>query len=253
MKNKFLLVMTTFFGVVLFSARANAGKIVLANDEWTLSNTGFTSLSDPNQFAQNVTSWFTGGSGGNFLAYSTNFGLTQNQLSNSITSAGHTWTVSTVGSFDLTTLSAYDGVFLAGNSADNQVLINYVNGGGNVYLAGGTGWGGALNEANQWNAFLNAFGLGFGTTYNGVQGDIAINSSHSIFANVDHLYQNNGNDALDIVSSDPRAQVLISQNGHGLYAVYDSGTVPIPEPTTVALFGAGIVFLAGIGMRRKKK
>jgi hypothetical protein len=60
-----------------------------------------------------------------------------------MTSAGHSWTVSTAVTFDLPTLLQYEGVFLAGNAVDNQVLINYVNNGGNIYLAGGTGWGGS--------------------------------------------------------------------------------------------------------------
>ena len=53
-------------------------------------------------------------------------------------------------------------------AANNAVLIDYVNAGGNVYLAGGTGAGGAAAEAAQWNTFLNYFGLGFEPSYNGI-------------------------------------------------------------------------------------
>ncbi len=250
MKKRSIMLLALFLSIGVICGTAHAGKIVLANDEWTLSNSGYSSVNDPDQFAKNVASWFTGGmGGGNFLAYSNNFGLTGSQLSNTMTGAGHTWTVSTAVTFDLATLSSYDGVFLAGYYVNNQVLIDYVNNGGNIYLAGGTGVGGAAYEAGQWNAFLNTFGLGFGTFYNGVGGNIAISSTHPIFASVDHLYQSNGNDTLDLNAGDLRNQVLISQSGHGLYAVYDSA---VPLPPSILLLGTGIIGLVGSRILRKK-
>ena len=228
-----------------------AAFVVVNNDEWTLSNTGFGNAPDAGVFAQNVASLFSGGGSGDFLAYSSNFGLTQNSLANTMTGAGHTWTVSTAVSFDLPTLQTYDGVFLAGpvggGAPDTAVLTQYVQGGGNVYLAGGTGvfTGGATGEAAVWNPFLNSFGLAFGSPFNGVGGNIPIGSSHPIFANVDTLYQNNGSDALDIDVSDPRGEVLVSFNGHDLYAIFDStNTSPIPEPSTLIIWS----LLGGIGI-----
>lgn len=246
---KMLSVLSFVLASAAVAPLAHAGKIVLANDEWTLSNTGYSGPNDPGTFATNIATWFTGGGAGNFHAYSTNFGLTSSSLSSTMTGAGNTWTTGTGISFDLATLSAYDGIFLSGNAADNNVLIQYVNAGGNVYLAGGTGWGGAAAEAAQWNTFLNAFGLGFGSSYNGVCCNIPISNAHPIFTGVDSLYQNNGNDALDINVLDPNAVVLVSYNTHGLYAIYDSGSTSVPVPATLALFGLGMISLAAV--RRK--
>jgi len=251
MKRLLAVTAIAFILAVSGAFTAQAGKIVLTNDEWTLSDTGFAQAgTQPGQFALNVANWFPG-STGNFLVYSNHFGLVQSSLQSTMTSAGYGWTITTGLPQTLATLQGYDAVFLAGNNFDNNALIQYINGGGNVFLEGGTGVvaGGAAGEAAQWNAFLNAFGLGFGSVYNGVGGNIPIASSHPIFAGVTSLYQNNGNDTLDINVSDPRGQVLVTSatSGHGLYAVYES--VSVPEPGTLILLGGALIGL--FGLRRK--
>ena len=52
-----------------------------------------------------------------------------------MTKAGYTWTVGTNIKFELPTLLTFDGIFVAADlGADNQVLIDYVKAGGNVYV-----------------------------------------------------------------------------------------------------------------------
>ena len=225
-----------------------AGKIVVNHDEWTLSNTGFSSAPDAAVFADNVARFFTGGGVGNFHAFSGNFGLTGSSLATAMSNAGHTWTVGTGITFDLATLQTYDGIFLAGTTAgvNTAVLTSYVQAGGNVYLAGGTGNGGAVGEAAFWNPFLNSFGLGFGSPYNGVGGNLAIGGTHQIFNNVSTLYHNNGNPVLDTNLGDPGGQIVLSNNGKDLYGVYDSTVVPLPAAAWM-----GLSLLGGVGVTGK--
>ena len=227
------------------------GKIVVNNDEWTLSDEGFAETpADAAQFALNVAKWFKGGTSasGNFLVYSTPFGLntglTGDELSSAMISAGHSWTViSTTTSFSLYDLLPYDGIFLAGSQADNfnnpppvvppdtQVLIDYVKAGGNVYLAGGTDPDLPQAEADQWNSFLNACGLKFEAPLNNVVGTLRFNSGHPIFAGVQRLFQRDGNSIREVVPSDPNGNAAIlvqSRQGEGLYAVCSFGG-PIDE------------------------
>jgi hypothetical protein len=221
MRTLLLALALGFVSATLLSPASAQGRIVVAHDEWTLSNGGFGSAPSTAQFVRNVADWFTGGAPGNFLARSSNFGLTESSLAQTMTAAGHAWTVNVSAPDTLLGLQQYDAVFLCGDPTNNANLIAYVQGGGNVYVAGGASGG----EAALWNTFLGAFGLQFGGL-NGQIGNLPIASPHPLFAGVTALYHNSGTDVSDAAPGDPANRVLISSGASGLYAVYDA----VPPP-----------------------
>jgi hypothetical protein len=212
--------------VTVLSADAKwPGKIFVSTDEWVMGDVVFTNESA--QFALNLASWFTGGRAGNFLVYSSNWGLTGTQLAETLRGAGHTWTVTTSVDFSLATLRQYDAVFLAGEAADNDVLIDFVRGGGNVYLAAGTGVGRAALESERWNRFLNTFGLTLAPEYYPLNRFVAIDSSSPVFKNVHSLWVHKGNPVSTIDPSSQDTQTLAVADGVGIFAAYETSSIPV--------------------------
>jgi hypothetical protein len=201
------------------------GKILVAHDEWVLSDHGIEQAPTARQFALNVAAWFTGGRPGRFLVYSPIDRLQGEVLAATMRAAGHTWTIDTSEELTLETLLAYDAVLLAGDEVDNALLIDYVRAGGGVFLHGGTGIGGDVWEAAHWNTFLGAFGLGFEPNYNRtrIPGVYPVRSSAPLFRGVVALYEETGNTIVKLDPADPNVQILVSsEQGQGLYAVYAS-------------------------------
>ncbi len=199
------------------------GKIVVNGDEWTLSDAGFQYRPDAATFILNIAKWFSGeGKKGKFHGYSSNFGLTQSQLADILTKAGYTWTVGKNIPFDLPTLLKYDGIFVGGDTLNNQVLIDYVKAGGNVYLMAGTGaFGNSPKlEADAWNTFLNAFGLKFVDKW--VSGNNAsVSSSHPIFTGVKSIYLNAANITQTVDPASKTSQIILQDpDKNGLVGVF---------------------------------
>lgn len=195
---------------------------MIAHDEWTTSTTGFQAPSDPGRYVRNVTQWFGAGQPSRFLCYTSNFGLNNDSISDALTADGHTYDRLPNAPFTLLNLLTYNAVFVCGRTLNQDILIQYVQAGGNVYLCGGTG---SVNEPIAYNTFLNAFGLAFASGYNGLQGHRPINNNHPLFSQVDHLYDNNGSYIIDSDLADPRGYVIIGSDTQGIYATYDGGTV----------------------------
>ena len=243
---------TVAFSSLVWVSPARAGRIVVANDDWTLSDAGFNLPNNPGTFALNVADWFTGGGPGNFLVYSDHMGLTGDKITSTMTGAGHIWTADMSVNFDVPTLLTYDGVFTGGFDEDevgpnNQVLTDYVNAGGNVYVySAGNPW-----DPDLWNDFLTSFGLKFGERLSRIV-NIPINSSHAIFAGVDYLFTVNGSYIIDLDSSDPHNKVLVEFQGGGVYAVYDQPddqgpvTWNVVANPNVAMFGGSVALTANV-------
>lgn len=191
------------------------GRIVVMNDEWPLSNTGFSNAGSTKQLALNVANWFTGGVPGNFLVRSTNFGLTGSSLAATMTAAGHSWTVdATAPDALLSDLLPYDAIYLCSTPTNQATLTAYVKAGGCVYLAGGVG------EIPGWDLFLGAFGLGM-VGLNGISGNIAVSNPHPLFAGVTSFYQLSGNDIVDLSPSSLANELQVVIGTHGLCGIYD--------------------------------
>jgi hypothetical protein len=240
---------SALFTVSLAAQPGSGGRIIISSDEWFLSDTGFNAQpASTNAFVANVTSWFgRGAPGRSFLAYSSNFSLTGAKLQTAVTNLGHTWTKSTSVTWDLPTLLTYDGIFLASTQVpDFQILAQYVQAGGGVYIAGGTS-SNAAAVAAAWNPFLNGFGLALDASSDGLcfgGCSLSISSSHPLLAGVLSLYHDRGQDTLDLDGASPLNQVIATvSGGHERFAIYES---PAPIGSCTFRNGSGIN-VAGFG------
>jgi PEP-CTERM motif len=229
---------------------ANAGGIVVGHDINTLGS--FVAGSQESAFAVNVASYLTSGSATkSLLLFESNPGDGTRNFAPGVlaalTGAGFSLTVT---SNYATSFSGFDALFVAQDFPtigflDNTALINYVSGGGGVYLAGGVGPS-AASEAAGWSAFLGHYGLAFASGgYNGIN-SVAITSNHPIFSGITRLGSGNGQSIINL-GTDPDAQIVQFSGTQGVYAVVSVGSVP--EPGTVALLSVGLLAVVGARTR----
>jgi hypothetical protein len=247
-----LLALLTVLGGAVSNVQANA--IVVAHDINTLGSA--IAGSQEAAFAVNVANLLTAGdSTKDLLLFESNPGDgTRNfdaDVVNALTSAGFAVTVT---SNYATAFAGFDAIFVAQDFPavgflNNTALISYVEGGGGVYLAGGVGPS-AAGEAAGWSTFLSNYGLAFASTYNGIN-NVTVTSAHPIFAGITALKSGNGQSIIDL-GTNPNAQIVQMQSGHGVYAVVTIPTVaPIPEPATIILMSFALLGLAAAKQYRR--
>lgn len=243
-----LYLVLSIFGCTL--GVANAGGIVVGHDINTLGS--FVAGSQESAFAVNVASYLTSGSATkSLLLFESNPGDGTRNFAPGVLAAltGAGFSV-TVTSNYATSFSGFDALFVAQDFPtigflDNTALINFVSGGGGVYLAGGVGPS-AASEAAGWSAFLGHYGLAFASGgYNGIN-SVAITSNHPIFSGITRLGSGNGQSIINL-GTDPDAQIVQFSGTQGVYAVVSLGSVP--EPGTVALLSVGLLAVVGARTR----
>jgi hypothetical protein len=240
------------FAVASSSAvEVNAGNIVVGHDVNTLGT--IDAGTNEATFAVNVANYLTAGDATkNLLLFEATPGDGSRDYSpvvlNALTAAGFNVTVTSNYAMSFTGFNAiftaeqYPSITFLNNSA----MINYVNSGGGVYLAGGVGPDPAVESAG-WSTFLNNFGLAFATQYNGLT-NVPITSSNPIFNGVTSLNCGDGQSIIDL-GTNPNAQIVQFDGTQGVYAVASSA---VPEPTSFVLLlvGAGLSLLVSKSVRR---
>ncbi len=220
---------------------ASAGTLVVSADEWPLSNFGLSAAPTTSQFVANLVAEF----GTRIHAYSSNFGYTEASLANAMSNAGATYTTGLGITFDLPTLQSYDAIFLGGTyltAPQKTLLADYLNGGGGVYISGGTGIGGAGGEAAAWNDFLAPFGVQFQPVYTGFVGLLTAGGD-PLFNGVSTLYFGNPKGLTGNV-------VCCTQED--AFAVVRMTMPAIPVPASGVLLGTALAGAAAGALRRRR-
>jgi len=214
------------------SPTQKTGKIVVNCDEWAISDTGYV-RGDGSKFAENIINYFSKEDNERYLAYTSDKAYGDSFI-NQVKAMGHSIEKRTDITLTLDVLKTYDVVFLAAPEIpDNDMLIQYVLEGGDVYLSGATGY---THEYKGWNTFLNRFGLNYQEYYNGVHDVLDISGTHVLLDGLEKLYFYDGQTIEKLINpSDNAANIIFSYNGMGFLAVYDENyNSNITPPTNYA-------------------
>ena len=215
---------------ITFQNQNKKGKIVVANDEWTLSTEGFTNAdAGATAFTRSLARYFLEGRKltGNFLMGTTNPHIDSTEFRACLTQANHTLSAP-VNSSQLNReamgqiLTTYDGIIVGGGMIpDTSLLTEFVLRGGNVFLVAGLN----ATEATTINDTLNNFGVTINTTANGGGRVVPVSGDHELFDEVSQLYINGG---FDLQLAQPAPNYVYSN-------------VTVPDPTHSGWFLYSII------------
>lgn len=218
-----------------------AGVVVLSNDDWLLSDAAFTRLpADTSNLAENLGAQLAP-DGGSIHAYSNFFSLSGSSLSTALASAGYQYSVGIDISFDLPTISTFDGLMLGIptlTAPQLEALSAYVDGGGNVYIHAGNGAANPAQVPDSWNPFLAQFELELGSSFNGINGTVEVVSDHPLFEDVSSVFIQEGHEI------DGCCEIAASIDGTTLFAV-----APVPLPAPLILLASAVLLLANLPKR----
>ena len=132
------------------------GKVIVICDAQTTSEMAYSQGVDTDTFVTNILTWFKGGRGGTFVNIDEDDTFLSDAFKDTVTRNGGQLDYQPSPPENLPGfLAKYDGVFLSRTQVDNNALIDYVNAGGCVYIAGGA----SLEESSGWNTFLSHFDI----------------------------------------------------------------------------------------------
>ncbi|HRK22886.1 MAG TPA: PEP-CTERM sorting domain-containing protein [Fimbriimonadaceae bacterium] len=238
------------FGVLASVSAHAVGTVVVCGDEWTLSDSAFTGTNSANTktFATNLANFMIGGSG-TILDTSANGVHSGIELDNHLTGLGYTVDKDFSSTFDLALISGYDAIIVGGNrgaandAGNLAALTAYVNGGGSVYVFGGTGDpGSAVAEAAQWNPFTTLYGITMSDTYTPPASlqDVTTDAGlHPLRNGVDKITFGFGHD----LTVSGGSVVAISGGPELEHPIGIVATNVVPEPASLAALSLGLLAL----------
>lgn len=225
-------VLTLVLLAAVVPSAAREGRVVGNSDDWTLTDSGFSGVNDGDAYVVNMANWFTRGAAGSFIGLGGEFFLGSTALADALAGAGHSYLRSEQATFTLEDLEAYDGVFIGAHPLGEDpgnvtALVQYVQGGGGVYIYGGSDfYGSIVADAAILNAFAGQFGLNFASEITAFVGTFSVTGTHVILTGVEELYCWNGTSLSDLDPENPQSEIIDSAMG-GAIGVFDGEETPV--------------------------
>lgn len=235
-----------------------AGALVVSHDSATL-NSASPGVA---RFSQNLVQFLDrdGTPGGRVLVFNRQESLGNNArledtlFGSAVAGLGYSLSEGDANRFTLDQLDDFDAVLFAGRIRDSQgrdakdddVIVQYLAGGGGVYIAFGTPIDPVV-EAAYWNSLLDDYGIAAVGSLNNRVGLVG-GGSGPLFAGVDSLFAGNGQD-LRLTGGNPLARIDQLAPGSATLGLVASIEIPapvvaVPEPGGLALAGLALLSLA---------